>query len=342
MSNNVRRIIAAIGASAAFAVAVPAFAATISLSPSTGNFNIGQTITVNVLLNTQGDAVDGTDLRYLTYNPSLLEVVDSDAQKSGVQITPGSLMTLTASNSVDVTNGNITFSQITSGGTRYVNTTDSVLAIIQFKVKASGNASLVVQSTPGVTTDSNVAVGGKDVLATVNNAMLTLGTPSGTPPGGLPSFEFNKNLQSGTRSGDVMQLQKFLNAIGFTIAASGPGSPGSETSFFGGLTKLAVIKFQEAYKSEILTPNGLSKGTGYFGPSTRKKVNQLGMQGGDTPGQQCSQEAKMCPDGSAVGRTGPNCEFAACPSSANQAELQSQINTLQQQLQQLLQQSSGN
>lgn len=32
------------------------------------------------------------------------------------------------------------------------------------------------------------------------------------------------------------------------------------------------------------------------------------------PGQQaCTMEAKMCPDGSAVGRTGPNCEFAACP-----------------------------
>ena len=27
----------------------------------------------------------------------------------------------------------------------------------------------------------------------------------------------------------------------------------------------------------------------------------------------CSQEAKLCSDGSAVGRTGPNCEFAQCP-----------------------------
>lgn len=28
----------------------------------------------------------------------------------------------------------------------------------------------------------------------------------------------------------------------------------------------------------------------------------------------CMQEAKVCPDGSSVGRTGPNCEFAPCPS----------------------------
>lgn len=27
----------------------------------------------------------------------------------------------------------------------------------------------------------------------------------------------------------------------------------------------------------------------------------------------CTQEAKLCPDGSAVGRTEPNCEFAKCP-----------------------------
>jgi len=27
----------------------------------------------------------------------------------------------------------------------------------------------------------------------------------------------------------------------------------------------------------------------------------------------CTEEAKICPDGSVVGRTGPNCEFAPCP-----------------------------
>jgi hypothetical protein len=27
----------------------------------------------------------------------------------------------------------------------------------------------------------------------------------------------------------------------------------------------------------------------------------------------CTQEAKLCSDGSYVGRSGPNCEFTACP-----------------------------
>ena len=30
-------------------------------------------------------------------------------------------------------------------------------------------------------------------------------------------------------------------------------------------------------------------------------------------GQACTTEAKICPDGSAVGRSGPNCAFAPCP-----------------------------
>ena len=31
----------------------------------------------------------------------------------------------------------------------------------------------------------------------------------------------------------------------------------------------------------------------------------------------CSSEAKICPDGSSVGRQGPNCEFAQCPNVQN-------------------------
>ncbi len=32
-----------------------------------------------------------------------------------------------------------------------------------------------------------------------------------------------------------------------------------------------------------------------------------------TAGSACTLDAKICPDGTSVGRTGPNCSFAACP-----------------------------
>lgn len=35
----------------------------------------------------------------------------------------------------------------------------------------------------------------------------------------------------------------------------------------------------------------------------------------------CSQEAKICPDGSSVARTGANCEFAECPSQNNTSQI---------------------
>lgn len=36
----------------------------------------------------------------------------------------------------------------------------------------------------------------------------------------------------------------------------------------------------------------------------------------DAGGPMCTTEAKICPDGTGVGRTGPNCEFAPCPNAA--------------------------
>lgn len=39
----------------------------------------------------------------------------------------------------------------------------------------------------------------------------------------------------------------------------------------------------------------------------------------------CTLEAKICPDGTAVGRTGPNCEFAACPEPVEDDTLEKHI-----------------
>jgi len=35
------------------------------------------------------------------------------------------------------------------------------------------------------------------------------------------------------------------------------------------------------------------------------------------PPKACTEEARLCPDGTAVGRVGPNCEFAPCPNMTN-------------------------
>ncbi|MDO8470520.1 MAG: hypothetical protein Q7S63_00920 [bacterium] len=71
-------------------------------------------------------------------------------------------------------------------------------------------------------------------------------------------------------------LQVLLNRDTETrITSSGTGSPGYETVYFGALTKNAVAKFQERYRSEVLAPYGLSRGTGFIGASTRAKLNAI-------------------------------------------------------------------
>ena len=88
-------------------------------------------------------------------------------------------------------------------------------------------------------------------------------------------FEFMKALLPQTTDRDVLELQKFLNAHGAVVADTGPGSPGQETPYFGALTQAALKRFQEKHVAEILTPLGLTSGTGIFGNATRSFVNSL-------------------------------------------------------------------
>ncbi len=81
---------------------------------------------------------------------------------------------------------------------------------------------------------------------------------------------FNTDLEPGDRGDAVKRLQIFLNnqELGVT-------ERGEETNLYGARTELAVEAFQEKYADEILIPLNLTKGTGVFGPSTRKKVNNM-------------------------------------------------------------------
>lgn len=249
-------------------------AATLKLSPSSGAYSIGDTFGVQIFLDTQTTQIHGADIHFLNYNPALLEVVDDNPAVSGVQIMAGNLMPVTPANTVDMTAGKIAFSQSTAGGgLPFSNSGEQVFATIHFKVKGSGYASVTFDHTPGSTTDANVvSTKGKEALTSVVNATFTLGNPQ-TPPPSMTIYVFTRNLRVGMSGDDVKALQQFLNNNGYMVAVSGFGSPGNETTYFGTLTKIALIKFQEGYMNEILVPVGLTRGSGYFGPATRKKLN---------------------------------------------------------------------
>lgn len=90
---------------------------------------------------------------------------------------------------------------------------------------------------------------------------------SGSSPSVNSCYKFEKNLRVGDNGEDVVQLHKALKNEGFDVDIS--------SNFFSEKTASAVVGLQEKYLSEILTPNGLIRGTGYFGPSTRSRLNRI-------------------------------------------------------------------
>ncbi len=85
-----------------------------------------------------------------------------------------------------------------------------------------------------------------------------------------------------------------------------------------GMTKPSIIVTEPASDS----PNPNFGGDGYEDPVGETPYDPSNPDpiapphSADEPGDQmvaCTMEAKACPDGSYVGRQGPNCEFAPCP-----------------------------
>lgn len=89
--------------------------------------------------------------------------------------------------------------------------------------------------------------------------------------GEVSCLKLNNNLSFGILNNEEVKcLQAFLRSQGSDIYPEG-----YVTGNFLNLTRTAVIRFQEKYASEILAPLGLSSGTGFVGPSTRIKINQI-------------------------------------------------------------------
>lgn len=104
--------------------------------------------------------------------------------------------------------------------------------------------------------------------ATIANVQATL---SGQPTSGTGSSTggacptLTRDLTLGSTGSDVQALQKFLNSNASTqLAVTGAGSPGLESTYFGPITKAAVIKFQ--------TANNVSPNVGYVGSITRAAI----------------------------------------------------------------------
>ncbi len=126
-----------------------------------------------------------------------------------------------------------------------------------------------------------------DLLSQIAALQSQVGQGGTSVASGVCPYTWTRDLNVGASGADVMKLQQFLNAnVDTRVAASGAGSVGAETEFYGPATAAAVSKMQVMYRAEILSPAGLVNPTGYFGPSTRAKANSLCVAAPVTPGDE--------------------------------------------------------
>lgn len=105
------------------------------------------------------------------------------------------------------------------------------------------------------------------LLAQITQLQAQVSAQASSTTTGGGACGFTKSLTVGSSGADVKCLQQYLNGAGYTVSAAGAGSPGSESTYFGAKTQVAVAKWQAA--------NAVSPAVGYFGTISRAKYSSL-------------------------------------------------------------------
>ncbi|RLC67101.1 MAG: hypothetical protein DRI48_03165 [Chloroflexi bacterium] len=159
------------------------------VDPSNTEVAVGATAMVDIRVEDVTDLF-GAEV-HLEFNPALLEVVDADPDKDGVQIQPGTFLVpyFTAVNSADQANGKVHFA-VSQGPDHQPVSGSGVLATITFRGKAANTSALnflnVILSAPGgvpITTDTE---GGTITVTGGETPTPTPTSPSSPVPTSTP------------------------------------------------------------------------------------------------------------------------------------------------------------
>lgn len=124
--------------------------------------------------------------------------------------------------------------------------------------------------------------------ATIKNGALIVSMVKGTA---LPAFR-NSSVKT--------SIPKGLKTVSISMAVGAVQAPT--------ITKGPI-------PTPTAAPTRSGGGFGTFVKGVSSETDDAAYQRGVTEGTVCTMDVKICPDGSAVGRSGPNCEFIPCPTS---------------------------
>lgn len=254
-----------------FSTPASAAGATLSLSPSSGSYEVGDTFSVLVKLHTGGTAIGAVEA---TLNFPINELEVTQLSKSN------SIFTLwVVEPAFSNSNGTISF----AGGIPkpgYSGSAGTILTIV-FKAKKEGEAAVNFSGSRVLASDAQATnmfagtAGGSYIISKVAVPPKEVAPPKEEEPveefiipREIPAgYAFTKNLRIWNRNIDVAYLQLCLQSINIYS--------GNITGLFDSLTKQAVIKFQEKYFDDILAPWGFVKGTGLVSKTTLTKLNKV-------------------------------------------------------------------
>lgn len=144
-----------------FTIPKKAQAATLSISPPSGNFSIGEQFQTEIILDTQGEESAGSDID-IVYNPAQIEALS---------IEKGNVYDTYLGEKIDNQLGKVTLSGLVKIGSTKGYNGKGTFATINWRTKNKGNAKIKFDFISGNKNDSNVAgfSDAKDKLSAVSN-----------------------------------------------------------------------------------------------------------------------------------------------------------------------------
>src|SRR3989344_5694496 len=216
-----------------------------------------------------------TDTVVLSVNGITVNVTGASAEIESIVVSSTDFtVTLASGSSIDMTAPNLNVFSVNTVTDQVTNVCTSAqsklgyLATGALTLVVTPQTSLCASATGSVGTSSGGGGGGSSTITTTTTAAATTTTATTEQTsdtsdmialeGQLEALQtqltqllgastvFTRDLEVGGTGEDVRALQQFLNANGFMVTESGPGSPGNETIMFGGLTRAALAAFQAA------------------------------------------------------------------------------------------------